>query len=480
MKHMRKLVTLVIVLAMVMAFMVPAAFADGMDGKITVNNAISGQTYNIYRIFDLSYSGFAYNYSISTKWTGFFGANAAGEAYIGDTETEFPIVVNNTTKYIQITNNNADEFAAAARQYIADNNIANDGTATANGTSVVFENLAYGYYLLDTTTGTLCSLNTAAKEVTISDKSTAPTISKTVEVTTFGQNSEGEDSTTVNIGTPIEYKIKITVGDGAQNYVFVDELPNFVTFAEGTTNVLGVTPEISGNKVTFDWSNTTLTKGDVLWISLVCYVNENAVSGTSGNVNTAYLYYGEDGDDADTLGDLSVSDSATVYTYSFDLVKTDENNVLLPGATFSIYNSETDNTPINLIKVSDTEYRIPSVDNNGNIIGTPVTQFEVTSGMVTISGLKGNTTYYVGEITPPTGYNPLTERKSITIESANNNATVTDGSYTSGGLQVINRSGTVLPSTGGMGTTIFYILGSLMVVGAAVVLVTNKRMRGQM
>ena len=93
---------------------------------------------------------------------------------------------------------------------------------------------------------------------------------------------------------------------------------------------------------------------------------------------------------------------------------------------------------------------------------------------MTISGLA-NGTYWLEETAAPAGYNMLESRQSITIEGANKNATVTEGVYTEGGVQVINEAGTVLPSTGGMGTTIFYTLGGVLVVGAAILLVTKKR-----
>ena len=98
--------------------------------------------------------------------------------------------------------------------------------------------------------------------------------------------------------------------------------------------------------------------------------------------------------------------------------------------------------------------------------------------VITIQGLA-NGTYWLEETQQPTGYNKLTERKSVTLENGNNTATMNDKTYASGGVHIVNQSGTVLPGTGGMGTTLFYVVGGGLMVAAFVLLVAKKRMENK-
>ena len=103
-----------------------------------------------------------------------------------------------------------------------------------------------------------------------------------------------------------------------------------------------------------------------------------------------------------------------------------------------------------------------------------------SDGLININGLDAGT-YYLKEIKAPDGYNTLTEPVTLTIAAEHTETSIKVGLGTvdSGTMTkiVINNSGVVLPSTGGMGTTIFYVVGGLLMVGAAVLLVTKKRMQ---
>lgn len=99
--------------------------------------------------------------------------------------------------------------------------------------------------------------------------------------------------------------------------------------------------------------------------------------------------------------------------------------------------------------------------------------------MITIKGLKGETTYYLKEIKAPQGYNTLTDAAEVKIGTTNLSATMNGTQYTNGGVHVTNKAGTTLPGTGGIGTTIFYLIGGGLMVAAAVLLIAKKRMENK-
>ena len=135
----------------------------------------------------------------------------------------------------------------------------------------------------------------------------------------------------------------------------------------------------------------------------------------------------------------------------------------LTGAKFKLYDAATDGNEIPVVKVSDGVYRVAVAGETG---------VEIEAGAAQIFGLDEKT-YYLEETVAPAGYNILTERVAVAIVADTVNA---DGILNSK-INVINNAGALLPSTGGMGTTLFYVIGGLLVVCAAVLLVTRKRMR---
>ena len=164
------------------------------------------------------------------------------------------------------------------------------------------------------------------------------------------------------------------------------------------------------------------------------------------------------------------------------LVKTDNSKKLLTGAKFKLYDTKDSNTPVNLIKDTATgNYRVAETGETGAIEEIEINRYNA----VTISGLNKKT-YYLEETQAPEGYNKLTERQPVELgkEGFVTNATLTGSGakgaeWTEGGVQVINNAGATLPSTGGMGTTLFYVIGGGLMVAAVVLLVTKKRMENK-
>ena len=191
-------------------------------------------------------------------------------------------------------------------------------------------------------------------------------------------------------------------------------------------------------------------------------LNRNAVIAGDGNVNTAWLTFGE--------GHKSNEDSVTTYTYGIDIVKTDSQNTLLDGAAFRIYDAATGGNEVAVVLMDDgVTYRRARADEPGIDI-------VVKDGKVRVVGFD-NGTYYLEETEAPDGYNKLSARQKFIISDGNLDATFNGSIYSTGsGVHVVNKTGSMLPETGGLGTLLFTILGGSTALGTGVVLVTKKRM----
>ena len=443
MKCTRKLASLLLALVMALS-LITTAFAAGETGSITIDNAVVGQTYTIYQILDLeSYnkdSG-AYAYKATAAWRDFINSAAIKDVYVKV----------DAQGYVT-WDKKADvaAFAKLAQEYAAKNSIGNQGTKKANSTTVEFTDLDLGYYLVDSTLGTV------------------------------QENSDGTwgDTNDANIGDTVNFKTTINVVDGQpKNYVLHDKMSNGLTFDAGSVEVkIGDRTLTPGSDYTLianpkdgctfeiEFKENVLKPNDVVIVTYSATLNEKAVIYPEPNTNETKLVYGE--------GSETTWDETKTFTYQFDLVKTKTDNTVLNGAEFKLYDAKTEGNEIALIDEGNGVYRVATAAEKaaeGFVSAT------IKAGKVTIKGLDSGT-YYLEETKAPAGYNVLAERVEVKIDHANLTATVEGDTYVSGGVQVINQTGAELPSTGGIGTTIFYVVGGLLVVAAGVLLVTRKRM----
>lgn len=472
MRNTKKLVGLL--LALVMVFAMSAAMAEGETGSITINDAIVGQTYTIYEILDLeSYnaSANAYAYKATTAWSNFINDTAIKGTYV---EVDAQGYV--TWK----TGADAAAFAKAAQKYAKDNSVANQGSVTATTTTVSFTGLDLGYYLVDTTLGTLCSLDTTNPNVTMEEKNEVPTNVKTVEEDSTGNYGEKNDA---DIGQTVNFKSTITAQAGAENYVFHDTMSSGLTY----TGVTGITL----NDATVDASNYTvvdtgLTDGctfevrftqafcdtlkanDQIVISYTATLNENAVIAGAGNPNTSKVSYG------DSSNTKVTPDSQTkTYTWDVDVfkyTKDGETEKALAGAKFTLSKKADGSNPIALVSEGNNVYRVAKTGETGTVteIATDAT------GKFTIKGLDADT-YYLTETAAPAGYNKLAGPVTIVIgENGVVNGT-TEAPQGVNEVKILNQTGAELPSTGGIGTTIFYVAGGVLVIGAAALLIAKRK-----
>lgn len=472
---MKKLVNILLVLAMVLGMIPTMVNAEKSyntnDGKIIINPAKKEQVYNIYEVLQLeSFDSEknAYAYKATAEWSTFINSTGIKGIYV---EVD-------TQGYVTwIDGASAEEFATKALAYAKANNI--DATATKeseNNESVEFTGLNLGYYLVDSSLGALCGLTTTAKEVTIHEKNTAGDMDKKVKIDSVNYG----ESNTASIGDTIEYKIEVTIGKGAETYTLTDKLDASLTLNPSSIEVTAdnydnddfyVVDKVATNdytfKVTIDGSK--LTENAVVTVKYTAVLNENALK---VNNNTATLVYGNNNN--------KIEKTTKTYAYEFDLIKTDSADVLLDGAEFRLYDAQTEGNEIKvfLIDEENNTYRVAYTDAEK----AAAVVIKAKNGKATIFGL-GNGKYYLEETKQPEGFNKLASRAEVKIDGDDLKATteVTDNviKYKNGGVHIVNTNGTVLPSTGGLGTTLFITIGSLVALLAAVVLVTNKRMANE-
>ena len=502
-KVIKKLLAALLAVAMLCAMAVPAfAASSSNDGKITINNAVSGQTYTIYRILELEYdqTNNAYRYTAVAAWNAFINTRSSDLKVDNATGT---VTWVNSDK-----NNNSSaiqNFADAAGKWASDNTIANDGFQKASGSTVTFTDLPLGWYLVvsSLSNGAICSIGTTDKEVTINEKNGAPTVDKEVLEDSTNTYGKGNDA---DVGDTVTFRATIKVTDGdPKNYVLHDKMSDGLTF-KGITSVTRTNAGTStsdtlnenthytlkqGAGVTVDpnctfelaFKENVLKPNDVVVVEYTAVINEKAVIGSTGNPNEATLEYKD--------GTRGTSSSTKTYTWKIDIYKYFQDSAgtkkPLKDATFVLYRQNSSNTP-EYAKISADKIEWGTEKEQA----TPLTSDK--EGKIAISRLDADT-YYLEETKAPTGYNPLTSPIEIKIEHSTMNETsasatitykqqgtedsATNITSTENRVEVENKTGTTLPSTGGMGTTLFYVVGGGLMVAAIVLLVTKKRMENK-
>lgn len=465
-KTFKKLFAALLAAALVLAMAVPAfAVTNATKGSITISNTVKDETYTIYRMFKLdSYNAESntYSYTVESDWEGFFKTGAGGN-YItldGQNHPTWTAADENDSTTVAA-------FAKAALAWAKQKGIQSAGTQEGNGSSITFSNLDLGYYLVDSSLGALCGLNTTNPDATIKEKNEKPEIKKEVQTSAGDWGSENN----AKIGDIVEYKVEIKVADGAQKYTVTDTMSKGLTFNNSSLKVT------ANDAVTTDYTLTsttngftlvlpetyvsTLTKGTTIIVTYNATLNKDAVIDGDGNANEVKLSYGNHQN--------TVPSKVTTKSYQFDLVKVDgTTNKLLDGAEFELADGE---TKLSFVKDTAGNYRVAAAGEDG-----ATTTITVKGGKVNIYGLAGKT-YTLTETKAPDGYNKLVTSETVNLaDGSKTHATIVGSVYKDGGVVVENNAGTVLPSTGGVGTTLFYVIGGGLMVAAVVLLVTKKRM----
>lgn len=484
------------ILAIVCTFVMIISMATGVNavnepsttptpGSITVENVKLGETYKVYKILTLdSYDKDkeAYSYIRNAepdKWNTFVGTNQAQE-FLDENSDGYV-----TFKSSAISDKSVRKFALTALKYAKENNISatKQITATAETTernTVKFTDLPLGYYLVESTVGTACSLTTTNPNATVKDKHDVPEVSK--KIISGGNVDPNGTKNTVDFGTVVKFETTVTLKPYTQNYVLHDKMDlGFDTSSVSITNVEVVKKDGSKSKLnetyytvnqkpsdsdTFDikfneafyqeFSNA-IDSGDVTHIVVTYTVKvSNDAPVSTAILNKTHLSYGQNS---------KTEESQTeTYTWAITVFKYTGDQKPLANAKF-ILSTDSNPTSDNAIKFSlnKGEYKF---DVNGN---PELTSPE--SGIIKINGIKEGT-YYLKEIEAPKGYNLL--RTPITVVVTAKGEIKVDGK-TVKRVEVQNNKGSLLPSTGGMGTTLIYVVGSILVLASAIVLFSKKK-----
>jgi len=476
---MKKLVSIVLALALVLLCM--SAFAAD-DLTVTVEDTNKGQTYTIYKIFDavVDEGRAAGDDGISYKIPSGKESAFTGNAYF-DVDTAGNVTAKSTTT--------SAVLATPAFRTWAEGFGTSVGTFTGDGSDKAFEDLTDGYYFITTTTGTLITVTSIAPSMTVVDKNPPTEIDKEITGVADGSVKTDKEKAIAQVGTVVDFEVRIPIANGAINYAFKDDMSAGLTNNEDVTVYLADSkgadlpasptaiasgdegygtlsyPTTGDNEIVISFRNAWLSAnvGKEIVIRYSATVNADAVIADASNPNTARIEWGN------TENPLTNEDHVDVYSAKIIVKKVDGDNQALEGAGF-------------ILKNADNEYYI----NTNGIVSwgaeadateifpvqatDPDTNAKTGDAVASFDGLP-NGTYTLIEKTVPAGYNKAADQ-SLTIKDANANNLTTELTVRA---EVTNNQGTELPSTGGIGTTIFYIVGGILLVGAAIILVSRRR-----
>lgn len=521
MKHMKKFVG--VLLAMIMALaMTMTAFAATVT--VPSDGILKDHTFTAYQVLSGREEGGVLS---DVQW----GSGIDSTAFLAalKADTTYGNLFTDCTDAAAVAkvlgDNNTNTALANAVAKLAYANKTGEGTALTSGENT----LADGYYLVVDTTENVAagsayntSLLQVVGNINITVKTDAPTVEKKV-LEDDKYNQDGgygtgyNDVADYNMGDAVPFHLIGSVPDMSRydtyKYIFHDTLSAGLTLNENSIKVYvasdkagtdkaeitGWTKAVNGQSFTVSFTDlktvSGVSQGKYIIVEYTATLNQDAVVGLDGNPNVVYLEYSNKPDQSGS-GDTgntgkTPEDKVIVFTYELDTTKVDgqDNTKKLEGAEFKLHNADNKWAIVN----SDNKVTGWSDTEAG---GSTLTSDE--NGLFKVIGLDDGT-YYLKETKAPTGYNLLSKEITVVITATTTNgqkwtdgvassaltnlAVTADGTAGTGdtstgvaGITVANNKGSTLPETGGMGTTIFYVLGTILVLGAAIMLITKRRM----
>lgn len=443
-----------ILLALVMALsLVATAFAA------------EGDTYEIYQIFTGDYSDGVLS---NVKW----GQN--GKGYSAEANADLSVAEAILT---ELTGLNSAEKTDKEKLAVIEKHADLTTKPYKTGTATTYEGLPNGYYLVKNVDGsqdgenefyTLFVVKVVDNKLEFSPKGSVPTVGKEVV------------DNDANIGDTVTFILTATMPSNIDEYdtykvIFHDTLSSGLTYVSITSVVVNgktltaddYTADHESGELTVTIADVVkydVTKDSTVVVTYTATLNSGAIIGSAGNPNTVYLEYSNNpntGGEGDT--GYTPPEEVKVYTWKIPVFKYTGTNTPLAGAGFTLYD---EGVAVKLTKVGDSN--VYKVDPNGTV--TEITTG--SGGRFEIEGLEQGT-YVLKETNTPAGYNTCDD---VTVVIGANGTLTQDGDATTE-VSIQNNAGTVLPETGGVGTTIFYIVGGILVLAAVVLLVTKKRMQ---
>lgn len=491
---------------------VATANAAGGNATLTVSTKdakFTGKTVNAYKMFSATVSsdGGAVSHTLNDAWKPFFmsstldGLTGVTDANVNDKANDYVSKLKDSaltafaakaSNWAQTKTNNITADATA----MVSKNAATDGKYTAT-----FTGLDYGYYVVAVPGATLADAK-GQYATLVSVHSTSVTAEIKGDLPTVDKKVQDKDATDAKIGDTLTFTLTSTIPDmsayDTYTFNFKDTLSKGLTFEQVDSVKVGDTTLTKDTDYTVttasaDSGKTLLTvamkdfknkqqanAGKKITVTYTATLNKDAVVGGAGNVNSATIQYSNN-PSTDGTGESEPS-KVRVFTYGFTVDKYtgdkyDDTATRLAGAEFTL--AHKDGTAISFVKVADSAtqnavYRVAKADEAGAT--TTITTPE--NGKVEFRGLE-NGEYTLTETKAPAGYNKLASAIGVKVNGQNNgtdttNATVTitynndNGSdynqtASNGVIPVQNKSGVVLPGTGGMGTIAFTVIGVLVI-----------------